>query len=237
MAMASVRDLLLTEQDLRADEVGGDFAPEACRLGHAVAVTHADLAWTLGIGEEGARDLAEAMNARLSVAESTMPALSEYASSIRAAYAEVGKLNAPIPTQRIHGDLRLHNILRTTDGWLLIDFGGEPAGPLFDRARPASVLRDVGGILRSLDHAARYGLTKLGQSARFGSRLERRADEWSMRNRSAFCDGTPSSRESIPANSQPCCLRTSWTGLSTKSFTVLMAVRIGIAMYSPRSVA
>jgi maltokinase len=189
MVMVSVRDLLLTEQDLRSDEVGGDFAPEACRLGRAVAITHADLARTLGIGEQNPRNLAEAMNARLSVAESTMPALSEHASSIRAAYAEVGKLDAPISTQRIHGDLHLHNILRTTDGWLLINFGGEAARPLFERARPASVLRDVGRILRSLDHAARYGLTRWGQSARSGSRLERRADEWSARNMSAFCDG------------------------------------------------
>jgi maltokinase len=145
MATISVRDLLLTQCDLRADQVGGDFAAEAFRLGHAVAATHADLALKLGTNEQDSRDLADAMNARLSAAVSRMPALSEHAPSIKTAYAEVSKLSVPVTAQWIHGELHLHNVLRTPSGWLLTNFGGETTRPPLETMRPASVLRDVAG--------------------------------------------------------------------------------------------
>jgi maltokinase len=193
MALASVRDLF-AEADLRADEVGGDFAGEAARIGETVAVVHAELAEALGTAERDPAELAAAWSARLDAAARDVPVLAPYVDAVRAVYDAVAGLPDPILAHRVHGDLHLGQLLRTTHGWLILDFEGEPSAPLHERRRPDSPMRDVAGMLRSFDYAAFFQLLSsdpraLADDRTASSPLLWHAKEWTDRNRDAFCDG------------------------------------------------
>ena len=200
MATASVRDLF-AEGDLHADEVGGDFAAESERLGAATAEVHALMARVLPsqtVGADDARATADQLVARMEAAIEVVPELAPYADALREVYAEVGRRTDPVDVQRVHGDYHLGQVLRTQDGWVLLDFEGEPARPLAERTALMSPLRDVAGMLRSYDYAARHLLAERSSVGAGEPHLAYRATEWAERNRSAFCDGYAAAAGSDP---------------------------------------
>ncbi|MFG3487336.1 maltokinase [Streptomyces sp. NPDC094447] len=158
---------------------GRDFAAEARALGRATAEVHLALAEALPtrrLGRAESERLVAAMDRRLHTAAQAVPALLPFVPGLRAVFAAASGTAGDGVVQRIHGDLHLGQTLRGSDGgWAVIDFEGEPAKPLDERRSPQHPVRDVAGMLRSFDYAAR---THRPWNA-----------DWAARSRAAYCTG------------------------------------------------
>ncbi|MFE7935035.1 maltokinase [Streptomyces sp. NPDC057456] len=161
---------------LRALARGEDFTAEAEELGRATADVHLALAAALPAGPD-AEDgrTAAAMTERLEAAAHHVPALRPFVPGLTTAFGALSVCDAGPPAQRIHGDLHLGQVLRAGRDWFVIDFEGEPSRPLAERRSAHSPVRDIAGMLRSFDYAAR----------------QRRPwrPEWARRCREAYCAG------------------------------------------------
>ena len=81
---------------------------------------------------------------------------------------------------RHHGDLHLGQVVWGDQGWVVLDFEGEPGRPLPERRARHTPLRDVAGMLRSLSYA-------VATHERSGG--HRLSDGWEPAARAAFLDG------------------------------------------------
>jgi maltokinase len=154
----------------------------------ATAEVHRDLAEAFGTDElppEAAGDLARQMFHRLEVALAAVPELGRHADMIGSAFSDLAKLGQPLLVQRVHGDYHLGQVMRTQTRWVVLDFEGEPAVPLAQRRARSPALRDVAGMLRSFDYAARHQLRSHADQ----ERVRLAAREWVRRNQAAFCSG------------------------------------------------
>jgi predicted trehalose synthase len=168
---------------LAAVAAGTDFSDRARSLGVATAQVHASLAQTMGTREATADDVAaltRSMRARHAAALSEVPALAEYDQMVRLSIAAVSSVSWPA-LQRIHGDYHLGQVLDAPgQGWVLVDFEGEPLRPLSERTEPDLALRDVAGMLRSFDYVAgSWEQDHPGRSAA----------SWADQARTAFLEG------------------------------------------------
>ena len=176
VALASVRD--------RAD-----FTAAARDLGATTAQVHADLATAFGttvVDGAGLGRMVASLQARLAWARSAVRDLDDHAEALDAHAAALADLSDLPPLQRVHGDLHLGQVLQTPGrGWVLLDFEGEPLRPLAERTVPDLALRDVAGMLRSIDYAAGHDTVGDGVDAASAAA----AEDWAAATRAAFCEG------------------------------------------------
>ena len=142
--------------------------------------------------------MAAGFAAHLDEAVAVVPALRPHAPFLHARYQRLAGLSTPVPIQRVHGDLHLGQLLRTSHTWWLLDFEGEPARPLAQRRAPRSPLYDVAGLLRSLDYATHYPVRDEAPDAD----AVRRLSQWSALNREALCAGYADSTGTDPGRSR-----------------------------------
>ena len=166
---------------------GVSFTRRARELGRATAQVHTTLARSLAteIPDEGeVRERVDRMRRRAGQAMSEVPALAGHEARIRAVFDAAAQASWPA-LQRVHGDLHLGQVLHAPGrGWILIDFEGEPLRPLDERNGTDCPLRDVAGILRSLDYVT-------GTLSRPGARTEPGVDlaQWQLTAQQSFLDG------------------------------------------------
>jgi maltose alpha-D-glucosyltransferase/alpha-amylase len=101
----------------------------------------------------------------------------------------LANLKATGMVTRIHGDYHLGQVLVAKDDVVIIDFEGEPGRTLAERREKTSPVRDVAGMLRSLDYAASAALDRFASRAgALPERVVAAAGAWRERAGRQFID-------------------------------------------------
>ncbi len=209
MALTSLRDLYAAAEEAEinssrerrelVDEQDVSFQAEAARLGEVTAELHLALAdpalpgWLAptragpALLDRWATEMISALDGLLAADHPTVASLREKRDVVVARFEALRHLEDGGMAIRTHGDYHLGQVLRTDDGWNVIDFGGEPARGAQERRELSSPLRDVAGMLRSFDYAAAAALAERMQpSDPLWPRLLAAGHIWANTNREAF---------------------------------------------------
>jgi maltose alpha-D-glucosyltransferase / alpha-amylase len=103
--------------------------------------------------------------------------------SLFAVIDEIPRIAAGTVMSRIHGDFHLGQVLVASGDVHIIDFEGEPTRSLEERRSKSAPLRDVAGLLRSLDYVAAN--IKDPKNVGSASLLNERTDDFLARFRAA----------------------------------------------------
>jgi maltokinase len=177
LALVSLRDLYDTR--LPPGESGGDFAPSAAQLGALVAQLHLALAEAFGRADGDAAAWSAGLLDGLDDLDDR-----DLTRAARERYQRLAEVQDAGAALRVHGDLHLGQLLRTDDGWYVLDFEGEPRHPVHVRRASSSPLRDVAGMLRSFHYASEAALVERREAD--DEELVELAGAWEDRSASAF---------------------------------------------------
>jgi maltokinase len=209
LALTSLRDLYAeAEQDgdgsdvaavRRVEDQGSTFLPESARLGEVTAAMHLALASDRVPESMRARPVTPAMlgawadamtgelDQLLAGADPALEPLRERRAAVVAGFEALRRLDDGGLAIRVHGDYHLGQTLRTDTGWTVLDFEGEPALSVAERRALSCPLRDVAGMLRSLDYAAAATLMERTEpDPDLLEMLRRQGDAWAEANRRLF---------------------------------------------------
>jgi maltose alpha-D-glucosyltransferase/alpha-amylase len=146
-------------------------------------------AWSAGVRDECRLTLELLMRRRHDLSEPLAELSGRVAAAEPALMARIAEaaLVGPVGVKtRLHGDLHLQQVLIARDDFLIIDFEGEPHRTLAERRAKHSALRDVAGMLRSLDYARHTALHQTAQGNVDTARLAPAARQWERQMRKAF---------------------------------------------------